>query len=77
MLAAAFAVPLTMWLLGTSRGWPLLSWLSAPLSLPPLRRVLKQHGAALNPALGETARLQLVFGILFACGLYLSGGTGR
>ena len=77
MLAAAFAAPLLIWLLGTSRGWPLLSWLSAPLALPPLQRVLKQHGAALNPALGGTARLQLVFGILFALGLYLSGGTGR
>ena len=77
MLAAAFAAPLLMWLLGTSRGWPLLSWLSAPLALPPLQRVLRQHGAALNPALGGTARLQLVFGILFASGLYLSGGRGR
>jgi 1,4-dihydroxy-2-naphthoate polyprenyltransferase len=77
MLTAAFAAPLVMWLLGSSRGWPLLSWLSAPLALPPLQRVLKQHGAALNPALGGTARLQLAFGILFAFGLYLSGGTGR
>jgi len=77
MLAAAFAAPLLMWLLGTSRGWPLLSWLSAPLALPPLQRVLKQHGATLNPALGGTARLQLVFGLLFAFGLYLSGGAGR
>lgn len=77
MLTAAFAAPLVMWLLGSSRGWPLLSWLSAPLALPPLQRVLKQHGAALNPALGGTARLQLAFGILFAFGLYLSGGTER
>ena len=77
MLAAAFAAPLVMWLLGISRGWPLLSWLCVPLALRPLRRVLKQHGAALNPALGGTARLQLIFGILFAFGLYLSGGTGR
>jgi len=77
MLAAAFAAPLVMWRLGIARAWPLLGWLSAPLALSPLQRVLHQHGAALNPALGQTARLQLAFGLLFALGLYLSGGTGR
>jgi 1,4-dihydroxy-2-naphthoate octaprenyltransferase len=76
MLAAAFSAPAVLWLTGSSRSWVLLSWLSAPLALPPLFRVLSQQGAALNPALGGTARLQLVFGILFALGLYLSGGGG-
>lgn len=75
MLAAAFAAPLAMWMMGVARAWPLLSWLSAPFALMPLRRVLYQRGAALNPALGATARLELVFGILFALGLYLSGVT--
>src|SRR5262249_58175614 len=51
MLAAAFAAPLVMWRLGIARAWPLLGWLSAPLALPPLQRVLHQHWAALNPAL--------------------------
>jgi 1,4-dihydroxy-2-naphthoate polyprenyltransferase len=77
ILAAAFAAPLVMWMIGISRAWPLLSWLSAPLAIAPLSRVLKEHGAALNAALGATARLQLAFGILFALGLGLSGGAGR
>ncbi len=76
MLAAAFAAPLLLWSAGLARGWVLLPWLSAPLAISPLRRVLTQEGASLNPALGATARLQLVFGILLAVGLYLGGGGG-
>jgi 1,4-dihydroxy-2-naphthoate octaprenyltransferase len=72
MLATAFAVPLLMWTAGVSRGWVLLSWLSAPLAVAPLLRVMSGQGAALNPALGATARLQMVFGLLFAAGLCLS-----
>ena len=77
MIAAAFAAPLGMWVSGITGPWPLLSWLCAPLALAPLRRVLTQSRGALNPALGATARVELVFGILFAIGLSLSRGSGR
>jgi 1,4-dihydroxy-2-naphthoate octaprenyltransferase len=51
--------------------WPLLAWL-ATLRLPPLlRRVLGQSGRALNPALGDTGSLELLFGLLFALGLVI------
>ncbi len=76
MLAAAFAAPVLLWIAGLASGWVLLPWLSAPLAFSPLRRVLTQEGASLNPALGATARLQLAFGILLAVGLYLGGGGG-
>jgi len=62
LLLIAFAIAP---LLG--RPWPLLA---LPLAWPPLRRVLRQDGAALNPALGETARLQLVFSLLLALELW-------
>jgi 1,4-dihydroxy-2-naphthoate octaprenyltransferase len=71
LLALAFATPLAMWLLGLSSAWVLLAWLSAPLAVPLLKQVLGQEGAPLNSALGGTARLQLVFGLLFSVGLYL------
>jgi 1,4-dihydroxy-2-naphthoate polyprenyltransferase len=71
LLGAAFATPLAMWGLGLASPWVLLALLSAPLAVPPLERVLGAEGTALNPALGGTARLQLVFGLLFALGLYL------
>ena len=48
-----------------------LALLALPLAVPPLRRVLRDEGAALNPALGETARLQVAAAILIAIGLAL------
>ncbi len=62
LLAIAFALPFAL-----GRPWTLLA---VPLALQPLRRVLKADGAALNPALGETARLQLVFALLLAVELW-------
>jgi 1,4-dihydroxy-2-naphthoate octaprenyltransferase len=62
LLAAAFAFAVQ---LGTL--WPLLA---LPAAVPPLRTVLTQEGAALNPGLGQTARLQLLYSILLAAGLW-------
>jgi 1,4-dihydroxy-2-naphthoate octaprenyltransferase len=51
----------------------LLALLAAPLAARPLRLVSGQAtGRALLPALAETARLSLVFGVLLAAGLALS-----
>lgn len=72
LLALSFLTPWALWLSGLTGPWVLLSMLSAPAVVRPLQRVRREHGAALNPALGETARLQLVFGILFALGLCFS-----
>lgn len=52
--------------------WVPLILLSAPLAVPPLRRVLGgQVGRELVQGLGETGRLQMAFGVLFALGLAL------
>jgi 1,4-dihydroxy-2-naphthoate polyprenyltransferase len=48
--------------------WPLLA---LPLLVAPLRTVLTQEGAALNKGLGETARLQILYSLLLAAGLWL------
>ncbi|WP_224366518.1 1,4-dihydroxy-2-naphthoate polyprenyltransferase [Hyalangium versicolor] len=71
LLVASYATPFILYTFGLSSAWVFLSLLSAPLAVGPLRLVLGAEGAALNPALGGTARLQLVFGLLFALGLYL------
>jgi 1,4-dihydroxy-2-naphthoate octaprenyltransferase len=71
LLVAAFATPFVMFALGMKSPWVFLPLVGAPLCVPPLKRMLREQGAALNPALGATARLQLVFGLLFALGLYL------
>ncbi|MFT3708678.1 MAG: 1,4-dihydroxy-2-naphthoate polyprenyltransferase [Archangium sp.] len=68
-LAVSALVPLALVLTGQTTAWVMLSWLAAPLAIPPLRTLFTQTGSALNGALAGTARLQMVFGILFAAGL--------
>ena len=52
-------------LLGTI--WPLLA---LPAAIPALRTVLTRSGAELNRGLGQTARLQILYSILLAVGLW-------
>ena len=71
LLIVALAMPVTMVAMGWAR-WPvLLALLATPLAWPPLSRVLRTTGAALNPALGTTARFQAGFGLLLALGAWL------
>jgi 1,4-dihydroxy-2-naphthoate octaprenyltransferase len=62
LVLAAFVIALA---LGT--WWPLLA---LPVAVPALRTVLTRDGAALNPGLGQTARLQILYSILLAAGLW-------
>ena len=62
VVVAPFALAL---LLGTA--WPLLALLAA---IPALRTVLREEGAALNRGLGQTARLQILYSVLLAAGLW-------
>jgi 1,4-dihydroxy-2-naphthoate polyprenyltransferase len=70
LVAGAFLV---VPVLAIRRPLALLALLSAPLAARPLRVVSGQAtGRALLPALAETARLSLVFGVLLTAGLALS-----
>jgi 1,4-dihydroxy-2-naphthoate octaprenyltransferase len=69
MLALAFATPILFVVAGWATPWVLLALVAVPAAAPPLRRVLREEGRALNPALGETARLQLIFALLFSVAL--------
>ncbi len=69
-LAVAFKTPVAFFVLGEASAVVMLPWLCAPLAVPPLKRVFTQTGEPLNVALAGTARLLLVFGLLFAAGLY-------
>ena len=53
----------------------LLPLLALPLARTPLRRIRGASGGALNPALGETARLLLAWGLLFSAGVLVGGLT--
>lgn len=69
MVALAFATPILLWASGAASIAVLLPLLALPLAIAPFRVVRNQSGVVLNTALAATARLQLVFGLLFAVGL--------
>jgi len=72
LLAVAYTLPALLWLAGKSSVWVLLPWVSLPLAVR-LVHDLRRHneGPPLNKTLAATARLDLVFCILFAAGLLL------
>jgi 1,4-dihydroxy-2-naphthoate octaprenyltransferase len=69
LLAVAYVVPALLWWRGLAGPWALLPWLSLPLALQLARRMRHERGLALNGCLVRTARLEVVFGLLFALGL--------
>ncbi len=71
LLAAAYLTPLVCRLAGALSPWWWLPWLSLPLAVALVRRVSRDTGRALNASLAGTARLQLVFGLLFAASIVL------
>jgi 1,4-dihydroxy-2-naphthoate octaprenyltransferase len=72
LLAASGMVPLIMWLTKQTSAWIFLSWLSFLLAPPLIKDIRTKKGAPLNATLAGTARLSLVFSVLFSLG-YLLG----
>lgn len=69
LLALSYAAPLLMWLAGIARPGVMLTWLSLFLLRPLIQLILHEKGRPLNLALAGTARLELVYGLLFSVGL--------
>lgn len=69
LLFAAYVVPGVLWFLGQATPWALLPLLSLPLGTRLVARVVRQRGAALNACLVDSAKLLLVYGLLWATGL--------
>jgi 1,4-dihydroxy-2-naphthoate octaprenyltransferase len=69
LVVVSYLVPLGLWWHEGGAPWVLLPLLSLPLALPLAQRMRTQHGLALNGCLVGTARLEVVFGLLFALGL--------
>lgn len=72
ILLAFLLVPI-VWLATGLTAWMNLALLALPL-WPPLARTVRERtdGAALNKALGDSARLELVFCVLLSIGLLLA-----
>jgi 1,4-dihydroxy-2-naphthoate octaprenyltransferase len=73
LLSAAYITPVLLTFSGRARAWALLPLFTAPLALLEGRRVLeREDGPALNAALFGTARLHVLFGLLFAVGMAIA-----
>ena len=69
-VAAAFAVPVVQVVAGADLTL-LLSLLALPVAVVVGRRFAKTTGAALNPVLGQTAKILMLFGVLYSIGLVI------
>ncbi len=69
LLTFAYATPVWLWQARDLEAIVLLPLATLPIGLHWLRFVLTTDGAALNRALGGTARMLLWFGVLFTIGL--------
>jgi 1,4-dihydroxy-2-naphthoate octaprenyltransferase len=69
LLAVAYAIPALLWWRGWTGAGVMLSWLSLPLALDVARRMRHERALPLNGCLVRTARLEVIFGLLFALGL--------
>jgi 1,4-dihydroxy-2-naphthoate polyprenyltransferase len=68
LTAAAYLVPLVLWLKGYPV-WVLLSLLSAPLAWLTTRELYSSEGRQLNNVLAGTGKLLTLHGLLFSAGL--------
>jgi 1,4-dihydroxy-2-naphthoate octaprenyltransferase len=69
LVGLAYLIPGVIGLTGISTPWVMLAWLSIPLAIRQTRLVFTETGRVLNQALAGTARLELVYGLLFSVGL--------
>jgi 1,4-dihydroxy-2-naphthoate octaprenyltransferase len=75
LIAFAYLGCLAVWASGIGPLGALLPWLTAPLAWRFLARLRASEGAALNPLLGESARLELAFALSLAAGWALSSAA--
>ncbi|NOY93804.1 MAG: 1,4-dihydroxy-2-naphthoate polyprenyltransferase, partial [Deltaproteobacteria bacterium] len=72
LLVTSYAVPVLIWRLGLAGPLVLLPLLTSPLAALRMRQLVTLRGEALNATLVGTAKLLLVFGLLFSLGLAFS-----
>jgi 1,4-dihydroxy-2-naphthoate octaprenyltransferase len=70
LIAGAYLLPPLGLLLGLTGAWALLPLLTLPIAIRLIRTVFAEQGRPLNRALAGTGRLHLLFGVLFAVGLW-------
>ncbi|AKF11438.1 1,4-dihydroxy-2-naphthoate polyprenyltransferase [Sandaracinus amylolyticus] len=71
LILASYATPVAMWLEGLASPWVMLPVVTFPLAMRLFGEVRAREGAPLNATLAGTARLLLIFGVLFSIGIAL------
>lgn len=71
LLILSYLVPFIMQFSKEVSSWVLLSWLSLPLAFPLIYDVSARKGKSLNKTLAGTARLALIYAVLFSLGLVI------
>ena len=72
LLAGAYAAPVILFIIGKGSIFALLPLVSLPMAVSLSRTVCQKEGRVLNQSLAGTARLTLVFSLLFSVGLIFS-----
>ncbi len=71
LLGVSFVVTFVLYLIDDiGWGW-IIPWASLMLAFPLAKAIATETGPALNPVLAQTARLALVFSLLFSAGIVL------
>jgi 1,4-dihydroxy-2-naphthoate octaprenyltransferase len=70
-IIGAYLVSIMAWALGWVSAWVLLVGLSIPLAIRWIRSIYTTTGRLLNKTLAGTGQLELLYAILFACGLLI------
>ena len=70
LVVLSFALVIYQYIQSNNRNpWPLLPFMSLPLAISEIKSIWTKDGADLNPHVGGTARLQLLFCILLRFGM--------
>jgi len=71
LVGLSYLIPVAMFVVGISSYTLLLSWLSLPLAFSRVKEIFTKKGSILNATLAGTARLGLIFSVLFSVGYML------
>ena len=71
LVVSAYAVPIVLWATGRTQVWALLPLVTLPVAVARTKALVAAQGRAHNPVLVGTAKLLVLFGVLFAVGLWL------
>ncbi len=72
LLLVAYLVPVALWVTGQRPWWVILPWLTIPLAVGLAGKVFRAtDGPTMNATLAGTARLSLLFNLLFALSLVI------